>query len=56
MAAIIETRNLTKIFGDTVAVDDVTVSVQKGSLFILPAWGLLRQSFKKWDDSEQQAF
>ena len=26
------------------------------ALFMLPSWGFMRQSFKKWEDSEQQAF
>ena len=33
MTSIIETLNLTKKFGDTTAVDDVTLSVKQGALF-----------------------
>ena len=33
MAAIIEVRNLRKAYGDTVAVDDVSFTVQEGEIF-----------------------
>jgi ABC-2 type transport system ATP-binding protein len=33
MAAVLETQNLTKKFGDVTAVDNVSLSVEKGSLF-----------------------
>ena len=33
MAALLEARNLSKIYGSTIAVDGVSLSVQKGALF-----------------------
>lgn len=33
MAALLEARNLSKTYGSTIAVDDVSLSVQKGALF-----------------------